>query len=430
MKPTVIITKMGSICYTSEFNKTRRNRKQLTKGEQGTTEAVVHHLLSRDDINVLYFGQWRGDLPDGLAYIQSDIVGHNADTTVERQQEGFANDIAGINWLLKINNWSKPVAFVAIAGYASNIATVDNEWCITCQACAVRFTGPSINVMRHYNLPRITICSDTRNYPNEGEIATEGWEALRSVALLSQRERYWIKSLQYDHWYVDEKYAAAEHWRLFDTKLPYDKTEKTVKCQIVAHAHMKDGKKLRGYDEAWRRILGGDWPEDLKVYGLGWKHFSMYNEGEFFGDLFPGIADMKEVFRRSKCTVITITGGELYTNKARFALSQNCLPLFYGRGEPFTMDPLGKYVDINSKWRVSKPGDLKKLVDHFDRNEDGRRFWIDKLWAATNPDYSMLDECISDIIDGRDRNDSSWRDKYGGYYKRPKNREIRYGKRV
>jgi len=414
-KPTIIVTKMGSICYTAEYTKNHRNKKKAVKGEQGTTEAVVHHLLSLD-LNVIYFGQWRGDLPSGLIYVPSNIVGHKDTTTAEQQKTNFLMDIWAMDAVLAELGGAKPVAFVAIAGYASNIATVDNEWCITCQACAVRYTGPSINIMKHYNLPRITICNDTRNYPNEGEVASEGWEMLRSVALLSQRERYWIKPLQYERWFVDEKYAAAEHWRLFDERAGSTTTKKTVDCQIVGHAHMKDGKKLKGYDEAWQSILAGRLPERLRVYGLGWEHFSMYDAGSD-ENIFPGIADMKEVFARSKCTIITMTGGELYTNKARFALSQNCLPLFYGRGEDYTMDPLGKYVDLDSGWRITDPGDLKKKVDLICKNELARQRMIDKLWDLTSPDYSMLDECIHDLVCGAPFDMDWWREKYGGYYK-------------
>ncbi len=415
MKPTVIVTKMGSICYTAEFNKTR-NKKQKVKGEQGTTEAVVRHLLSLD-LNVIYFGQWRGKLPSGLTYVPSNIVGHNDSTTAEQQNANFMYDIWAMDAVL---NETKPIAFIAIAGYSSNIATVDNEFCISCQACAVRYTGPSINIMRYYRLPRITICNDIRNYPNEGEIATEGWEALRSVALLSQREKYWIKPLQYEKWFVDEKYAAAEHWRLFDERAY---PEKTVDCQIVAHAHMKDGKKLKGYDEVWRTILNSPLPDRFRIYGLGWEYFGPYKT---MSSIFPGIADMKEVFARSKCTVITMTGGELYTNKARFALSQNCLPLFYGNGGAYTMDPLGKYEPLEGALRVYQPGDLRNVVDMFCNNEEKRQRYIDRLWEQTKPDYSMLDDCIFDIAAGKHRSGTmdgfgtyttEWRKKYGGYYK-------------
>jgi len=58
MKPTVLITKIGSVCYTKEYTRTKRNLKNAARGEQGTTEAVVNHLLKRGDIRVVYFGKW------------------------------------------------------------------------------------------------------------------------------------------------------------------------------------------------------------------------------------------------------------------------------------------------------------------------------------------------------------------------------------
>jgi len=407
-KSTIIISKMGSICYTSDYSEQHRNRKQQVKGDQGATIAVIQHLLTLD-LNVIYFGRFYGELPEGLHYVQSHIEGLNCWSESSEQLRGFEKDIQELNELL---DGAKPIAFVAISGYASNMSVINNEWQITCQAAAIRYNAPNINVMKRYKLPRVTICNDTRNYPNEGEVATEGWGSLRSVALLSQREKEWIKNIQYERWHVSEKYAAAEHWRLFDNR---QYPEKTVDCQVVNHAHIKCGKKLGAtYDEVWRQILNSDWPNDFKIYGLGWEHYSGYDP-----KIMPGITDSKEVFARSRCTVVTTTGGGLYTNKIRFALSQNCLPLFYGRDPncEFTVDPLGKYIPLNDLMRISEPNDLMRTIDWCCTHEAGRQNEIDRLWKLTSPDYSMLDNCISDIVAGRDMTTDNWREDYGGYYR-------------
>ena len=112
--------------------------------------------------------------------------------------------------------------------------------------------------------------------------------------------------------------------------------------------------------------------------------------------------DPAGTFAKAKTTVVTITGGDLYTNKARFALAQDCLPLFYGSGGPHTMDPLGKYLRLTDRDRIIIPGDLADRVKFFCRNEYARRKMIDKLWRLTEPDWSMLDRAI----DG---------ERFGGY---------------
>ena len=405
MKPTVLITKIGSVCYTKEYTRTKRNLKNAARGEQGTTEAVVNHLLKRGDIRVVYFGKWYGELPEGLIYVEWENKGLGAYSLSKEQKDKFKIDIA------RLDKYAPFTCFVTIAGYAANNSLLDNEYQVICQACSVRMIGPVINVLDHYKLPRIVVLNDIRNYPNEHEM-TWFTPYMRPAALLSQREREWSRIIHGKRWYISERYAAAEHWRDFDEKTQPNKTHD---CLIVGHAHMKDGKKLKHHDEAWRKILNSFLPINFKIYGSGWEHFSGYDP-----KIMPGLANADEIFSKAKTTVITITGGELYTNKARFALSKNCLPLFYGRGGPHTMDPLGKYIPLDDPSRIYEPGSLWDVVQTYCRNPATRQNVIDRLWEKTKPDWSMLDNCINDLINGRDYNTPEWRADYGGYYERKK----------
>ena len=89
--------------------------------------------------------------------------------------------------------------------------------------------------------------------------------------------------------------------------------------------------------------------------------------------------------------------------------------MFYGRGEPFTFDPLGKYLSLNSDYRINKPGDLLKQVKYFDTQSLMRDMLVSDLWEASKPDWSMLDNCLNDILNGRDTKSDSWWEEYGGY---------------
>ena len=305
-----------------------------------------------------------------------------------------------------------PKMFITIAGYAAGFSHVDNPNWISVQSAAVRYTGPTLNIIQTCELPRIVVVNDIRNYPKEGEMSC-GWNWIRPCALLSQREKNWTRIVNGMKWNIREVYSAAEHWRDF-IRLPYQ--EKTLPVSVIGHAHMLDGKKLKGYDTVWRLILH-DLSElkrkGMKIYGKGWEHFSEY-DSECMGNLVTP-AEVSEILAKSKMCPCAITGGELYTNKGRFCLAQNCLPLFYGNGGPYTYDPLGKQLSLDSVYRIVLVGDLLRLVDYFDNNEISRQQLIDKLWSVTTPNYSRLDECIDDILKGCDTESDEWWEKYGGY---------------
>lgn len=407
MKPVVLVSKIGAVAYTNEYNKTRP-AKLSSAGEQGTTEAVIAHLLKRNDIQIVYFGQWRGEVPHRMFYVQSDISGLTDLTTSKEQKERWVNDVSKIAPL-------KPRIHVTISGYAPTWCSVDNPHVSAVQACSIRYTAPVVNVIQKCKLPRIVIVNDIRNYPREGEMS-HGWDWARPAALLSQRAKEWSRILMGVRWDVREVYSAAEHWREF-VRLP--RHDKIYPVTVVGHAHMLDGKKLKGYDDVWRTILSPRCDVEklksigMRIYGKGWEHYSGFDSELMLGLLKPH--EVMKILAESKTCPVTITGGELYTNKGRFCLAQRCLPLFYGRGGPYTYDPLGVQMPLNSDCRIEKPGDLLKLVRYFDQNDIMRSNLIDSLWAHTRPDYSLLDECINDLLAGHDTSGDAWWEKYGGY---------------
>lgn len=406
-KPTILISKMGAVACTTEYTK-KRHAALSSAGEQGTTDAVVAHLLARGDVRVAYFGQWRGDVPDGLTYVQSNIKGFNDLSTSKEQKERWRDDLEQIMPL-------EPKTYVTIAGYASTRCVVDNPAAAAVQACAVRYTAPVLNVLQSCKLPRIVVVNDIRNYPREGEMS-HGWDWARPRALLSQRTKEWSRVVLGVRWNVREVYSAAEHWRKFTRLLT---CEKTLPVVVVGHAHMLDGKRLKNYDAAWRTILAPEKDVEtlkrmgMRVYGKGWEHFSGYDPEYMMGVVTPG--KISEILTKSATCPATVTGGELYTNKGRFCLAQRCLPLFYGRGEPYTYDPLGVQLPLDFDYRISKPGDLLRLVTYFNENGVARDKIVDSLWRATEPDYSLLDECVDDVLKGRDTGTEEWHQKYGGY---------------
>jgi hypothetical protein len=122
-----------------------------------------------------------------------------------------------------------------------------------------------------------------------------------------------------------------------------------------------------------------------------------------------------EILAETKTCPAVAAGDGFYTGKLRTCLAQGCLPLFYGRGAPHTFDPLEKYVPFSSEYRIVKPGDLLRVVDYFNEHERDRQWWVESLWDDSKPDWSLFDDCVNDVLAGRDMNTESWWGKYGGY---------------
>lgn len=411
-KPCVVISKVGSVFYTREF--AARNSKV---GEQGETEGVIKHLLSRGDLRVVYFGQYRGDVPAGLTVVQSCLVDRdgnalNHDSTAADQKWAWYQDAVAVRGF-------HPRAFIGVTGYASTMSMIDNPTGATVQAAAIRYVAPALNVMQALKLPRIAINNDPRNYPQEGEMCYD-WDHVRPIAVLSQRTSEWDWKSRGSKWRCREVYAGAENW-CEHIQLP-ERFDKTVPCTVVAHAHIKDGCRYRKRDDAWLRVLA---PRDdvetlrllgMRVYGKGWEHYSGY-----VPDLMPGAIrpdEVMQVLARAKTCPAVAAGDNFYTGKLRTCLAQDCLPLFYGRGQPFTFDPLEKYIQLHSPCRVNDPGDLLKQVLYWDSHEADRRNVTQYLWDASKPNWRLLDDCINDLLAGADTSTQAWWDRYGSYRRR------------
>jgi len=402
MKKVVLISKVGGVFYTRE-----QAAKNSSVGEQGETEGIINHLLQRDDIQLVYFGQWQGEVPPNLIHIEADIQGLNENSIARDQEEHWMRDIENV----KSYN---PEVYINIAGYASTMSWIRNPKYTGVQAAAVRYTAPVLNILQHFKLPRIVINNDPRSYPREGEMGY-GWKYLLPTALLSQRTADWDRILQGVPFHCREVYAGCENW-CEHIQLPQ---EKTNPVSIVSHAHILDGCKFKARDYAWAKILSPS--EDIevlkevgmKIYGKGWEYFSGYDPELMIGVVKPN--EVMQILAKAKVCPAVAAGDNFYTGKLRTCLAQGCLPLFYGRGEPFTFDPLEKYLPLDCDFRINQDGDLLKLVKYFDTHEALRVALITDLWEKSKPDWSILDKCLSDILDGRDTSTDTWWSEYGGY---------------
>jgi len=402
MKQVVVVSKVGGVFYTRALA-----TKNSKVGEQGETEGIVKHLLKRDDIQVVYFGQWRGDIPDGMIYIESSIDGLDEYSLAAEQQRHWDLDIQNIQPY-------SPLAYINIAGYASTLSMIKNPNAASIQVVGIRYCAPALNVMQQLKIPRIVINNDPRNYPQDGEMSFN-WDWTRPRALLSQRAAEWSKVIQNKKYAIREVYAAAENWCEYIREEPIN----DIPCACIAHAHIGDGCKELGRDIAFAHILAPR--SDIKelvdegfvIHGEGWKCFCNYDPSYMLGSIRPN--EVSRLLAHARTCPAVAAGNEFYTSKLRTCLAQGALPLFYGRGEPYTFDCLGKYLPLDHELRIAMPGDLLKAVRYLDKHEQERRNLIDELWRISSPDFSLLDKCIDDIIDGRDMETESWWKDYGGY---------------
>jgi len=399
MKRTVLISKVGGVFYTRE-----QAAKNSAVGEQGETEGIINHLLQRDDIQLVYFGQWYGDVPDNLIHIEACLEDLNEMSTSKYQQECWKRDIEKVEGL-------NPEVYVNIAGYASTMSWIGNPKLAGVQAAAIRYTSPVLNLLQHFKLPRIVINNDPRSYPREGEMGF-GWKYVLPTALLSQRTLDWDRILQGVEFHCREVYAGCENWcehiRLSPTNIK--------PAVILAHAHIGDGCESLVRDDAFATILAPKEDIDtlknqgMRIYGRGWEYFSNYDEEIMLGTISP--VEVMRVLSEAKVCPAVSAGDNFYTGKLRTCLAQRCLPLFYGDGRPFTFDPLEKYLSFESDLRIKQSGDFLRLSKMSDLS---REQLIDDLWEQSKPDWSMLDNCLNDILNGRDTKSDSWWETYGGY---------------
>lgn len=393
---TILIAKGGS-AYRTRAEAERSS----AVGEQGETEGVIHHLLECTDINLVYFGKYHGEVPDGLTVIEPDLSAFRGSMLPldSEQQHGFANDIKALKHL-------EPQAFIHTAGYAPTFSMINNPNFATVQQAAINYTAPMHNVLNHFKIPRFVINNDPRTYPRDQEMS-KGWPYSRPRALLDQKEDSWSKVVGGVKYACRSVHARAESW----CHHPQRENTGQVSTVVISHCHIGDGIRTRGREASWHNVLDGYEPMP-SVYGKGWEWYD--------GPInYKGILKPSEVYDefRDACTtpVIAAVPG-FYTGKPYVAISQGCIPLLYGDGvDPCTWDPKEMFSDLTSEYRIVKPGDYQRIVKQL-RADTDLRAQMQRHWKnMCNPDWSLLDCLVEDFLNGMGIDTETWWDWYGGY---------------
>jgi len=358
-------------------------------GEGGETEGVIRHLVERGH-NVVYFGRHDGELP--CPAIQPYLKGIDDLVSEREQQAAWGHDIAALEPYAPFAGMVNVLGACSPRNFAGE--TIVYAW-------AIRYCGPALNLLRHFNLRRVVINNDPRSYPHEMEMGHS--PNLIPVALLGQYDSDRLRVVAGTRYRVKEVHAFAESWVYNHVR------ENTDEQPVVfmAHAHLKDGIRVpERFDAIWDIA---QWT-DIPVYGAGWE----------------GIRDDAVLLRQhvvtdmintaTCCPVIAHVPG-FYTGKPYVLMSQGCIPILWGASRqdgsssPFTADPKGLLLPLNSLWRWDEgcnPWGPKGIIQRtIDAKDMLRAKWAERL----KPRWEMLDEVVDLLI----RDKPIPIDRFGGF---------------
>jgi hypothetical protein len=406
---TVIISKGGSVFRTRDGA-----AKASSSGEQGDTEGLLRHLLTFSDLQVVYFGFYRGPRlsvnGNTLDVVEPYSSGLSEWSLGSEQEERFRKDEEVLESICE----SRPIGYINVCGYSPTFSVIDNPKGATVQQCNVLYTAPMLNAIRHFKVPRILVNNDPRSYPKDQEMSLM-WPEVIPAALLDQCSTEKFQVVGGVEFFRRSAYAMCESW--LHTGVEVNESQPRTPCSIIAHAHIEDGCRQRGRNSTWENILAP--AEDLqvlyengmRVYGAGWEHYVDYDPVLMPGKIKPN--ECIDVALGSKCCPITACAPYFYTGKPFLLLQCGCLPILYGDGtDPYTWDCNGQYMGLDHGLRIRKPGDLRRQIDSHVENYDE---FLPLYRETFKPNFTVLDACLAELSDGADVTTAEWFFKYGGY---------------
>ena len=405
---TIIVSKLG---MTFKPKTSRDNQRSLGEAS-GTTDGLMRHLVECG-FNVVYFGRYVGDPIEGITVVQPDLSGLDCYCLMGDQKERFAENIRQLEELPNFD----PLCFIDVCGPTSSSSLIDNPRCAGVPTYAIKYIAPQLSIMQHFKLPRICVNNDVRNYPRNHEMS-QGWEHVRPAAFLDQIAIEKPMTIGFKKHIRKSVWGKPEGWMRM---LPVEGVERSVPAVVIAHAHIATGYKHKRRADAFDDILfpladlAELYHKGLRIYGDGWEHYPLQTS---MTDLFAGLITPNEVMTelaRARCCPCVAPGPGFITNKPHICIAQGCIPLLYGDGNhPLTFDPTGLLLKLNHHTRVVIPGDLARTAKQLENN-DLYEMALDYWRTICQPDFSIIDGCLTDLQAGLAIDSDTWWDRYGGY---------------
>ena len=373
--------------------------KASSVGDQRDAAGLLEYLCTK--YRVVVFGQTRDTEEFKTKHPNADVHFIRPDVT---QVDGLSSEkgmIAACGDSIEELRSFEPRVCVNVCGASATCTWPGNPRGVFTQCWIAKYVAPAVHAMQFLKLKRICTNNDPRNYPKEAEMSY-GWEHVRPVAMLTQETRTFNRTTWNKNYLIHARYARAENWWSYGLSYAPIDCDRPMTCTAIAHSHMNDGRLKKGRNEAWETILKNF--KDVDVFGKGWETFSQ--DDHFHGAIRPGKVD--KLLRRTVCGPIVPCADGFATGKLRVYVLAGAAPLLYGRGEYLTYDRDERYVSLDDPFRITD--DLERAIE-LCHDETLRKEYVTRLRRLSEPDFTLLDECIEHFINDGEED----YEKYGGY---------------
>lgn len=361
------------------------DREKLSSlNSQGNHDAVTREII-RAGHEVLCCGRITGPL--GL---DCDQMGWPVQPTEENLRE-YVETVAA---------W-RPEVLVNVTGGEYTCGSPDNPRGTIVQTTGIRYCWPAFKLMERLELPRIIVVTDVRCYPRDQEMTWNPWAVPRAV--LSQQDVVFPRRILDREFAVHARYAGIENFRLRDVEERY--TLGHLDAVVVSHSHFGESRISKNREEVWAWVLRGLEGFSYEIWGTKW--------GDDWENWRGETRDVQGTIQTGRCGPMIAMKGEWTSPKYREYALAGAVPLPYGRGrELYTYDPQGHACPIDHETRFSTPEELGALVRRCRDDAAWREQMIREALRRTEPDSSLLLECIEHFGSGGETD----LERFGGYH--------------
>ena len=311
--------------------------------------AMLKHLSKEHE--VLAIGRFGVD--PGVPYVQQRF-------TTSFPNENIEEMLAEFDSLLKAAVAFDPEGIVTVIGPSGSSSIPGGR--ARCQAFCANYCGPVVTIWNALpHLKRICILNDPRNILRLGELTV--WPD----AVLSQTNSSTPYRVFDTHMVRHYRYHKTQSWGLPEPVIGGERSG----IGILAHSHIDDHRVGRRRDEVWDYVLQGC--PGYTIRGRGWP------DGPIPAGEVPGWLQ-----RFEWGPMVPIAEGWVTAKFGQYARA-GCIPRPYDAGGLLTYDSQGLMIPLDHpmRWR---PGD-----NSYDTE------WLHEAIAMTEPDFSSLDNVLSDI---------------------------------
>ena len=296
-----------------------------------------------------------------------------------------------------------PDVIVNYQGAPPTWSNPDNPRFSSVQAMAVRYCLPALYTMHMLEIPRVVVMTDPKCYPRDGEMST-CWPLTRPVAVLSQEDTIFKRTIIGKDWNVHAAYAGCEYWLTWNWE-PLTPFLERDPLLLMGHSHFKTSRIPGGREDIYAR-----WFDNVKcdIIGTGWEGWE-----QWLGTV-PTLNDVRELLRHYHGGPFLPQKPGFNSTKPRIYAMSGACPMPYGTGlADLTYDRDARILPLDHPCRIREGETLGEAWSRLSLRElnDGLALTLEN----TRPDFTKLLSCVNDIKSGRDTLTEEWARTYGGY---------------